>query len=408
METTQAKKDVAAKSEKVSGPWSNQWLVITAVVLCVAMSWVGVVDKKTEEYVDGAIKQALFAYASARTLNAGISTLQSAEFGAGVGVNASLHPFEALDPVNDMVEDFATAMKYAIGSLMTQKLLVEIMATSTFKWLLMGAAALLLTSLLLFNGSYSAPLLKGFLLVALVRFLFVITVLICGLVDGAFVNDKTETEIKKVEIATEAVGRFEDSSADLTPSEREEIDQQIQRLEVSREELTESIDLQREKVASADTQLLKEKETLKNIKGEMSAIEKLNIFKRDKNYSEAKQAKNGAKTVYEDQFSILKNLELHLEEVEDAMADQQTRLVGKKSFLENAKAKISALKNLANYNHIKQVITSSIESMLMLIALFIFKTLIMPIVFLFLILRAFKALWGVDLVGSQETNTQKS
>jgi hypothetical protein len=395
METSEAEKKATETSIVHPGSRSKKWIAVVLVLLCVVVSWVGVIDHKTEEYVDNAIVQALFAYGGARALNAGISLLQSAEIGAGIGVDASIQPFEVLDPVNDMVEDYATAMKYAIGSLMTQKLLVEILSTNAFKWLTMGAAALLMASLLLFHGLYSAPLLKGFLFVALVRFLFVITIMFCGLVDSAFVNDKTVDGIKRVEVASKAVAELE-GSADLAPGKRDEINQKILELEMRRDDLIERIDVQLNNVSFVRESLEEEEKALNDIKAEMSVVQKLNILKRENNYSEAKQAKKEAAAAYKDQLNIQEGLEENLEEVNEKLADQQALLYGKKSLLSKAKSRISSTMDLANIGKIKSAVNDSIESMLMLISLFIFKTLIMPLVFLALILRAFKAVWGID------------
>ena len=55
-----------------------------------------------------------------------------------------------------------------------------------------AASLLLVASLLLFNGMHSSLLLKSFIFVSLVRFLFVITIFISGHVDNYFVSEKTE------------------------------------------------------------------------------------------------------------------------------------------------------------------------------------------------------------------------
>ena len=43
---------------------------------------------------------------------------------------------EALDPLNDLVEQYSTLMKYAIASLLVQKLLLTITSNIVFKLLL--------------------------------------------------------------------------------------------------------------------------------------------------------------------------------------------------------------------------------------------------------------------------------
>ncbi len=105
-------------------------LMAAAMVL---LSWLDTADRRTEAHVDATMVQALAAFATARALNGGISVLQSTEVGVGV---ASTQPLEILDPLNDMVEDYADVMQLSIGSLVTQKVLVEIVSTHAFKLLL--------------------------------------------------------------------------------------------------------------------------------------------------------------------------------------------------------------------------------------------------------------------------------
>lgn len=118
-------------------------LLTLAILAVVALSWLDVLDRATQRQVEGATTQALLAFAAARGLNAGISVLQSTEMGVGV----STHPFEALDPFNDLVEDYASVMKLAIGSLIGQTLLLEITGALMFKIALSLAGALLILCL---------------------------------------------------------------------------------------------------------------------------------------------------------------------------------------------------------------------------------------------------------------------
>ena len=134
----------------------NKWLIAVLVTICLATSLFNVFDNKTEVYLNGATKQAITAFAGARALNAAISVAQSAQVGVSLGGQASFHPGEILDPVNDMVEDYSTAMKYAIGSLISQKLIVEILSAQPIKWLLVILGLVLLPSLFLFNSKFCA------------------------------------------------------------------------------------------------------------------------------------------------------------------------------------------------------------------------------------------------------------
>ena len=128
----------------------------------------------------------------------------------------------------------------------------------------------------------------------------------------------------------------------------------------------------------------------------MGVIQKINPFNKNEDYSEAKQAKKEAGIYLKEQEKILNDREHELEIVEASLAAQHEHLVGKKGLIDTAKAKIAQLKAMSSYGGIKQAVNDSIESMLKLIAIFIFKTLLMPMAFLLLLLRAFKLIWGID------------
>jgi tetrahydromethanopterin S-methyltransferase subunit G len=369
---------------------SKRFITVVLVLLCVLVSWVGTIDDKTEEYVDSATLQALTAYAGARALNAGISLLQSGEIGGNIFIaDMSIHPFESLDPVNDMVEDYSTVMKYAIGSLMIQELLIEILSTDIFKWLITVAAFLLIASLLLFNGLYSSPLLKCFFFVTIVRFLFVITIFISGQVDNTFVNKKTVEEMETVSIAAKGVDQFERNTPEMTPAERDKVKEQIDDLETKLDALNVDIDKQVVEVARA-------KERLDSVGTVFKGTDKdPNIYQLLKGYLEGiSQWLNDyleAKRHFNSQEERLEDLERQFETTKRSIA----KLYGGKGLIGKAHDIFSSLQDLS-YDRIMQAATDSIESMLKLIALFVFKTLLMPLFFLLLFLRAFKFVWGID------------
>ena len=99
----------------------------TVVAAMVACSWLAPLDAAADRQVDAGLKRALLTFASARALNAVISVVQGTELAiepAGVGV--VLTPGQALDPVNDLVEQFSNLMLLASVSFGVQKVLIGI------------------------------------------------------------------------------------------------------------------------------------------------------------------------------------------------------------------------------------------------------------------------------------------
>jgi hypothetical protein len=79
-------------------------------------------EEKANQYLLETAKRAGFIYLAARGINAGVSLLQSVEVGV---VAASLHPGQALDPVNDAVERLSWIMLLSLASIGVQKILME-------------------------------------------------------------------------------------------------------------------------------------------------------------------------------------------------------------------------------------------------------------------------------------------
>lgn len=257
-----------------------QLLVTLTILLIVAASWSGYIDRQTEHYVNQATVQALAAFATARVLNAGISVAKSVEVGAVV----SVQPLEILDPVHDLVEQYSAIMKLAIGSLVIQKVLLEIVATGFFKIVLTLLAVLLLAALLVGSANHSTLMFKLFTLACLVRFLLILAVGLNGLVDNIYVNNKTRQNMVELELLSHEVN-------DLTA----------------------------------------------------------------------------------------------------------TKVPDETSWHSGITSKFSAAIDLINLENLKRKAEVAVPAMLNLMALFILKTLILPLLFLWLLLRGFRSVWGLNL-----------
>jgi len=105
----------------------RQARIVGALLLVVALAlvWSGPLDKLAQDYTESGLKRAVATFAAARAMNAVISVLQSFQ----VGVGASVQLGAALDPLDDLVEQFSALMLAATLSFGTQRLLIEISGT---------------------------------------------------------------------------------------------------------------------------------------------------------------------------------------------------------------------------------------------------------------------------------------
>jgi hypothetical protein len=101
--------------------------IVVAVLALAAFSWFSALDTTAGQQLDAGLKRALVSFATARAFNAVISVAQGTEVAvepAGVGVVFT--PGEALDPINDLVEQFSNLMLLASVSFGVQKVLLSI------------------------------------------------------------------------------------------------------------------------------------------------------------------------------------------------------------------------------------------------------------------------------------------
>lgn len=128
------------KAQQVlSGARIGVALIVAALV---ALSWLAPLDSVANQYVDAGLKRALLSFASARALNAAISVAQGTEVAvqpAGIGV--ILSPGQALDPINDLVEQFSNLMLTASVAFGAEKVLISIGAHWVVSLMLTVAAA---------------------------------------------------------------------------------------------------------------------------------------------------------------------------------------------------------------------------------------------------------------------------
>jgi len=295
-----------------------------------------------------------------------------------------------------MVEDYATVMKYSIGSLIIQKILVEILAHNLFKWLMLGFGVLLTTSLLYLNGTYSSYIFKGFAFISLVRFMFVATILLSTLVDSTCLQKQTDDQMRIVKEVTDEVGFINNANQDLTMEEENDILQKIQDLRVHENELYGKIRSQDEIVSNAQSRMEIDKAKLAQIRDKKGVFERLNFFNDNEDIASAKDELSSSKRDYKKNVADKKVLTKQLEAVQEAVTEQQEKLNGDGGFIASMQRRIATVRSMFSIPKMKQMLENSIGAMLKLIALFVFKTLIMPITFLLLAFRSFKLVWGID------------
>jgi len=102
-----------------------RYAITVVVVLVLAASWSTRFDTLARDQVDAGLKRALITFASARLLNAVISTVQQTTISLQpLGMGVTLSPAQVLDPINDLVEQFGALMLIVSVAFGIQKVLI--------------------------------------------------------------------------------------------------------------------------------------------------------------------------------------------------------------------------------------------------------------------------------------------
>ena len=144
--------------------------VAVLALLLIGLAWQPVSESEVLKQSEDGLQRALTTYAVARTLNAVISVAQGTELSIEpLGIGATLALGQALDPINDLIEQFSSLMLLASVAFGLQILLIKIGAHALVSVALTVAAigcAVLVAS----RGSAPVWLSRVLLVLLLARF----------------------------------------------------------------------------------------------------------------------------------------------------------------------------------------------------------------------------------------------
>ena len=217
------------------------WTIV--IMLAVAGSLTGHIDRASETQAEDALGNALVTFAVARTLNGVISAAQGTEVAlepGGVGVILSVG--EILDPINDLIERFSAVMLIAASSLGLQTLLLNITSWWGVTAFLFVAAAGFLVVIWAPRSAtarYAGPALRILLFLLFVR--FAVPVLIVGttIISDAFLAPKQAEATAILKDTTQDIERINEETRPVPDGEQslmdrlgEMIDESLQSMRV--------------------------------------------------------------------------------------------------------------------------------------------------------------------------------
>ncbi|PKM31605.1 MAG: hypothetical protein CVV07_00380 [Gammaproteobacteria bacterium HGW-Gammaproteobacteria-11] len=376
-------------------------LTIIALVL---LSWLGLIDDISTDYIDSALIQATVAFGTARMLNALISVMQSTsvEFsffvtGGSIGIG------QLLDPINDLVEQYSSLMKLSIGSLVIQKVLLLIVSDTLFKVLITLSGLALLISIHRETQGAVNLLMKTFVFMCFLRFALVLVVALNGLVDNHFLFDQTRQDMASLEALPVEV-----ESMKLEGLSSEEIEAAAQEATAMLDERSAALDVARAEaetsLSEVNKTLAEAEENLATLEAELTQIQRLNPFAREEQHTAALDRVSNLRTEHRDLSRVLTTLQADSEKIEkERLALAEAGMGERTGLWDSISGGVSGIGsslakygNPATYMDMQVRFEAAIDTMVRVMSLFVLRTLILPLLFFFMLLKGFRLIWGID------------
>jgi hypothetical protein len=190
-------------------------LALALLLALVALAWLQPLDQLAVAHSEAGLKRSLAAFAAARGLNAVISVIQGTEVTGGAFVNITLALGQVLDPVNDLIEQFAQLMLVVSVVFGVQLLLMQMGATWGMSVLLTVLAGTWAWRVLR-TGRASPWLGRWLMALLIVRFLVPVVAITSELSHRAFMAEPYAAGQQAIESSTAALGAMGSGSGSGT------------------------------------------------------------------------------------------------------------------------------------------------------------------------------------------------
>lgn len=369
--------------------------------MVIAASWSRSLDDYSDNYIDDSIIQAGSSYAIARGINGIVSVLQTSTIEAEVGVGASIEIGEILDPINDLIERFSSVMSMALGSLVLQKILLVISEHSIFKVTMTILGIIVSIALVLGKPSATAFASRLFAILFFVRFSLVFVVALNSVVDDMFISEKITTGSEELNQFKTEVSQIENSDG-ISETDLSGYKENIRQDNLEIDEINATI------LPSIKTELSNEKEQLANaekdlekVRSKVGWLARLNPLKKDRDVVQAERRVENHKTKIKMLKTSIETKVRRMKQLRQEIEFSENRLTGKPvGTWETIKSKmpsIGGLKKSLSPSVIGDNITNNVSNVINLSMLFILKTILIPLGFFFVFIKAVKGLWDADV-----------
>lgn len=376
-----------------SAPFNPRLFTALLVAGLLALAWLGTLDHYTYDYLKGSLLNALASYGVSRSLNAVISMFSTSTISIGV---ASISVGELLDPLNDLIERFSELLTFAIGSIAIQKILLTIVSSNLFNIILSVFGIGLIIALFRPNRPGLAIFSKLFLLTIFLRLCLSVMLLLNLAVDHTFIEPNIQANQQKVEHLASDLDEL-----NQMPQTPQAMQQALAQLQQERPTLVARIQSRQSQLTSLQTQVSEQVERVEHLRQQLPLWERFNVFKQDKALSEAKETLQALEAQMSQEENALNALQESLMTIDERIARYERRLAGQSdSMLDSINRGLSSFTasiGEVDIFKIQAQLEASVENLLNLMMLYLLKTLLLPLLFMYLLIKGFQQIWQVNV-----------
>jgi len=354
----------------------NTGLLVVVLVL-VAVSWFPSTYNAATLQIDNSLGNAAVVYGISRGLNAVISVLQSTEVSVVV---ATVTIGEILDPLNDLIERFSDLMTVALGSLALQKLFVELTSTLLFNILITVSGAMAILTLK-FQTAWHRSALGLFAATVFIRLSLTAVVLINGALDQYLIDKFQTKEIEQLQATKQILDEAESSTAMLS-AELEAITNQYT-------SLSKQLGLLRADESAKRQSLERIKKTVPTCR-----VFKLPVRKCTQAEKDGSDQIERAEQALKDTEASRKIMEKDLEEIIERRSCINKKINGDNCGIwDTIKGSLPDINLEQTIQAAKESSEAAIMAFMNLMAIFILKTIVSPLLFWWLFFVGIKAIY---------------
>jgi len=367
--------------------------VVVIIIILVLFSWVGSLDKYSDNYTNKAIVQAGSSYAVARGINAIVSVMQTTTLTVSLGAGGSIMIGEVLDPVNDLIERFSQVMTVALSSLVMQKILLGIAANKIFSSVLTLFGVISFFGLMQKDSAKYLFAFKFFMILVIIRFSLGFVVLGNSTVDHMFLSTQIERN-------SATLGEFKDTlnevqlGSNLSEKDASGVKNKIKQ---NRDHLKRIQDTllpnTKGQLREVESKLEKLKADLGDIKEGLGLLVILNPFNDNKRLILADLEIEGVKVEKEKLGETIEDYESEIERLQGANKSLSEELTGDSDgFI----ARIENIKKNLSFESVETKVSEFIDNVFKLLVLFVMQAILIPLAFFYLLTKLIRAAWKAN------------